>query len=141
MNDGTEWGNGAQILSAAVAAVALIVSIVSILRQRNDKAIEDIKSSQTKMEASFEADMKALREDDGRQFERIDKIEANLARVEADVRHLPTRDEVHRIDVKITEIGTRIEARFEALADKMDLVIAQNERAQDRLAEREDRSK
>jgi len=129
-NDGIEWGNLAQIGSFGVSALAFLVSSVAFFGKRNDEQITGLKT-----------DIKALRDDDARQFERIDKIEADIAGVKADVRHLPTREEVHRIDVRLSEIGARIEARFEALDDKMDTAISQMQRAQDRLAEREDRIK
>lgn len=84
--DGLDWGNFAQLWSAGAATLAFALSIFAFFRQRNDKAIDDIKT-----------DIKALRADDSRQFERIDKIEADLATVKSDVKHLPTVADVHEI--------------------------------------------
>ncbi len=94
MVNGGDWGNAAQIMSAGVAAVALILSALSFFRHGNEKAIDSIKE-----------DMKALRDDDARQFERIDKIEADLAGVKADVKHLPTVDDVHKIAIEQARQG------------------------------------
>lgn len=122
-----EWGSIAQWASPIVT---LFVAVWAVKRAGNKEAIDSLKDEIGK-----------LRDEDGRLFDRVDKVESRVATVETEIKHLPTKEEMHRIDTKITEIGARIEARFGALADKIDLVIQQNERAQDRLAEREDRAR
>lgn len=87
--DGLEWGSIAQLWAASTGTLAFVVSIWTLLRQRNDKAIDDIKT-----------DIKALRADDARQFERIDKIEADVAALKSDVKHLPTVADVHEIAIE-----------------------------------------
>lgn len=140
-NDAMEWGNIAQIWASSTGTLGFILSIWTLSRQRSDKALDGLQKSQDAIKTSFDSQLKELRADDARQFERIDKIEADIASVKADVRHLPTRDDVHKIELGVTALSSKLEARFEALCDKVDLVIQQNERAQDRLAEKEDRSK
>lgn len=126
--DGIEWGNIAQIWAAGISSLAFIVSMVAMFRQRNDKAIDEIKD-----------DIEGLSTNVGELYQQDKKLNERMATVETEIKHLPTRDELHRIDTKITAIGATLEARFEALSRQLGTIIAQNERAQDRLAEREDR--
>jgi hypothetical protein len=126
-----EWGTAGQW---AGTAAAIVIAVWGALTRRDQKAFDELKLSVNEA-------VRDLRDDDARQFERIDKLESDVSAVQVEIKHLPTRIEFHAVDVKITEIGSVIKARFEALADKIDTVIQQNERAQDRLAEREDRER
>lgn len=90
MKDGLEWGNVAQFLSAGAALVALIISIFSIFRQRNEK------------------DVSELRADQGRIFQRLDEIDQRVAKVEVEIEHVPTKDQLHALDVKITAQGATL---------------------------------
>lgn len=121
MSEGLEWGNVAQFWAAAVSSVALIVSVFAIFRNRDDKAFDEIKDDIVEL------------------FQQNKKTVERLTAVETEVKHLPTKEELHKIDTKITAIGATIDARFEAVTQQLGTIIAQNERAQDRLAEREDR--
>lgn len=124
-NDGLEWGTLAQWVGPWIgAAVAIVLALWGKFSRQDEQALSDIKD-----------DIAELRADDGRLFERVDKVEADIAAVKADVKHLPTREEVHRIDIKVTEIGSAIRN----VLDKVETVINQNERMQDRLIEREER--
>lgn len=117
MGDGVEWGNGAQVTSAIVAALAFCMSIFAIFRQHNDAAIKDVKASVSKLSDSVDKQFTELRKDDSRGFERIDKLEADLAGVKADVRHLPTADDVHAIDLKLAQQGEMLRSLTEAVAN------------------------
>jgi predicted nucleic acid-binding Zn-ribbon protein len=85
-----EWGNVAQFLSAGTAGVALIVSIFSMLRSRGEK------------------DVSELRGDLSRIFERLDETEQRLSKVEVEIEHVPTKDQLHALDVKITAQGATL---------------------------------
>lgn len=126
-----EWGSLGQW---AGPIVAVLISLWAAFSKRGEKAIEEVKTS-------LNDAIKALRDDDARQFERIDRLEADVTAVKVEIKHLPTRDEFHQIDVKVSRIDAKIDARFDAITMKIDTVIQQNERAQDRLAEREDRAR
>lgn len=129
MKDGLEWGTLAQWVGPWITGViAIIIALRGNSSRRDEKALDGLKE-----------DIDELRKDDARLFERADKIEQRMAAVETEIKHLPTREEMHRIDTKITAIGATLEARFESLSQQLGTIIAQNERAQDRLAEREDR--
>jgi hypothetical protein len=124
-----EWGTAGQW---AGTFAAIVIAVWGALSRRDQKAFDELKTSLN--EAVHD-----LREDDERQFERIDRLEADVTAVKVEIKHLPTRDEFHQIDVKVSRIDAKIDARFDAMTQKIDTVIQQNERAQDRLAEREDR--
>lgn len=120
MSEGIEWGNVAQIFGPWITSgVAIAIAIWGNYNERDQNALKEIKL------------------DMGRLFERQDKTDQRLAAVEKEIEHLPTRTEVHALAVKVSEIGATINARFQSLGEKLDLVIAQNERAQDRLADKE----
>lgn len=126
---GVEWGSIAQWVAPWVSsAAALLIALWAAFSRRDEATLSAIRD-----------DIDELRKDDARLFERVDKVEQRMATVETEIKHLPTREEVHRIDVKITGIAATLEARFESLSRQIDTLISQNERAQDRLAEREDR--
>jgi hypothetical protein len=126
-----EWGTAGQW---AGTFAAIVIAVWGALSRRDQKAFDELKTSLN--EAVHD-----LREDDARQFERIDRLEADVTAVQVEIKHLPTRDEFHQIDVKVSRIDAKIDARFDAMTQKIDTVIQQNERAQDRLAEREDRER
>jgi len=158
-----EMGTAAQWVSAAIAALAFVMSIRALMDRTNRERLDGIKTDVSAMRTSFEkvlsdqktsfekaigdqkkefsAAMTELRQDDSRQFQRIDQLEADVTAVQVEIKHLPTRDEFHQIDVKVSRIDAKIDARFDAITQKIDTVIQQNERAQDRLAEREDRER
>lgn len=138
MNEGIEWGNVAQIFGPWITSgVAIAIAIWGNYNERDQNALNEIKDSVDVLRRDNKAENQAVRRDMGRLFERQDKTDQKLAAVEKEVEHLPTRNEVHALAVKVTEIGATINARFQSLGEKLDLVIAQNERAQDRLADKE----
>lgn len=138
MNEGIEWGNVAQIFGPWITSgVAIAIAIWGNYNERDQNALNEIKDSVEVLRRDNKAENEAVRRDMGRLFERQDKTDQKLAAVEKEVEHLPTRNEVHALAVKVTEIGATINARFQSLGEKLDLVIAQNERAQDRLADKE----
>lgn len=126
-----EWGTAGQW---AGTFAAIVIAVWGALSKRDQKAFDELK-------LSVNDAVRDLREDDARQFERIDRLEADIAAVQVEIKHLPTSDEFHQIDVKVARIDAKIDARFDAMTQKIDTVIQQNERAQDRLAEREDRER
>jgi chromosome segregation ATPase len=126
-----EWGTASQW---AGTLAAIVIAVWGALSKRDQKAFDELKASLNKA-------VDDLRDDDARQFERIDKLESEVTALEVEIKHLPTRDEFHQIDIKVSRIDAKIDARFDAITQKIDTVIQQNERAQDRLAEREDRER
>jgi len=114
--DGMEWGNAAQIGSFGISALAFLVSAIAFFRRRNDEQIERLEESQAKANADIKADIKALRDDDARQFERIDTLEAEIASLKADVRHLPRTEDLHKIALEQTRQGETLRGFGEVLA-------------------------
>lgn len=111
-----EWGTLGQW---AGPLVAILISLWAAFSSRDQKALDELK-----------ADRNTL-------FKRVDDVERDVATIKVDIKHLPTKDEFHELDNMLASL----DAKFDAMLDKMDVVIAQNERAQDRLAEREDRER
>lgn len=130
MND-IAWGTASQW---AGTLAAIVIAVWGALSKRDEKAFDELK-------ATFNRAVLDLRKDDARLFERIDRLEADMTAQKVEIKHLPTRQEFHAMDVKVSRIEAKIDARFEAITGKIDTVIQQNERAQDRLAEREDRER
>ncbi len=126
-----EWGTAGQW---AGTAAAIVIAVWGALTRRDQKAFDELKTGLNKA-------VDDVPEDDARQFERIDRLESEVTALEVEIKHLPTRDEFHQIDIKVSRIDAKIDARFDAMTQKIDTVIQQNERAQDRLAEREDRER
>ena len=138
MNEGIEWGNLAQIFGPWItSAVAVAIAVWGNFNTRDQNALNEIKESVEVLRRDSKAENEAVRRDMGRLFERQDRTDQKLAAVEKEVEHLPTRTEVHALAMKVTEIGATINTRFQSLGEKLDIFIAQNERAQDRLADKE----
>lgn len=125
--DGMEWGNLAQLGSFGVSALAFLISAVAFFGQRNDKQIDGLKKSQTdavekleaaqcKATADLKADIRALRDDDARQFERIDTLDTEIASLKADVRHLPRTEDLHKIALEQARQGETLRGFGEVLA-------------------------
>ncbi len=110
-----DWGTAGQW--AGVVA-AIMIAIWGASSKRNDKAIEELKDDRTRL------------------FERVDDIERELAGVKSDVRHLPTREEMHDLDIKIT----RVDSKLDAVLDRLGAMIAQNLRTEERAVEAERRA-
>lgn len=68
-----------------------------------------------------------------RLYARVDKIDLRLVKTETELAHLPTRNEFHHIDTKLTSLSVHMEAATKSFQ----AMVALHERAQDRLAERE----
>ncbi|MBY6244122.1 DUF2730 family protein [Methylosinus sp. Sm6] len=107
-----DWGTAAQW---AGTAAALAIAVWSRFSNRSDD------------------DVKGMQSDLRRLFERVDGVEVRIGKIEVEVEHLPTKDEVHAIDVKITTL----DARVAAMIERVNTLINLYERAQDRLAEAE----
>lgn len=130
-NDGLEWGTLAQWVGPWVtSAVAILIALWGNFSRRDEQALDGLKN-----------DIEGLSENVGELYQQDKKLNERMATVENEIKHLPTRDELHRIDTKITAIGATLDARFESISRQIGTLISQNERAQDRLAEREERSK
>lgn len=107
-----DWGTAAQW---AGTATALVLAVWGKFSNRNDQ------------------DVKGVQSDLRRLFERVDDVEVRIGKIEVEVDHLPTKDEVHAIDSKIMGLSARVEAMIE----RLNTLIHLYERAQDRLAEAE----
>lgn len=109
-----DWGTAAQW---AGTGTAIVIAVSGGFLRRNDQ------------------DVKGMQSDLRRLFERLDNVEVRVGKIEVEVKHMPTKDEVHAIDVKITTLGTRVDSMIERVSTLIHLY----ERAQDRLAEAESR--
>lgn len=138
MNEGIEWGNLAQIFGPWITSgVAVAIAIWGNFNTRDQNALSEIKDSVDDLRKENKGENDAVRRDISRLFERQDMTDREVAALKKEVEHLPTKNELHEVRLKVTEIGATISARFQSLGEKLDLVIAQNERAQDRLADKE----
>jgi hypothetical protein len=81
-----DLGNGAQLISAAVACIALVLSLLN------------------------------LRSQAGRETRaRLDRHEARIASLETDLRHMPDLKSMQRLEVGLTELRGEMRAMAEAL--------------------------
>lgn len=135
MNDAIQWGTVAQWVSPVVA---ILLAIWAVIRSGNKEAFDTLSTKIDSGLRDIKGDIQALRADDARLFERSDKKEARLSAIETEMRHIPTRDEFHELDKRLVRLDEKIAASFESLDEKITTIIAQNERAQERLARRED---
>ncbi len=110
-----DWGTVGQ-WAGVLSAVA--IALWGATSKRNDRAIEELKGDRTRL------------------FERVDGIDREIATVKADVRHLPTREEMHSLALQIT----RVDGKLDAVLDKINALVAQNTRAEERAFEAERRA-
>lgn len=109
-----DWGTAAQW---AGTAAALVIAVWSRFSNRSDQ------------------DVKGIQSDLRRLFERVDGVEGRVGKIEVEIEHLPTKDEFHALDSKITGLASK----FDAMAERINTLVALYERAQDRLAEADKR--
>lgn len=106
MDPGTLPQWGALVL----ALTSLAISIISSRSARNDKKLEALDAQDA-------------------------VLEARLTRVEADMRHMPDLDTVHRMEMAIS----RIEGKFDVLDERLRPIAHQASRIQDAMLQRTDK--
>lgn len=109
-----EIGSFAQIGSLAIAAIALVISVLGASRK------------------GWEERVKAARDATEEAHKRITEIDARIVRLERDVQHLPDKDLAHRMEMSIA----RLEGRLETMDERLKPVAAMAARMQEHLLER-----
>ena len=116
-----DWGTAGQW--AGVLA-AITIAIWGAMSKRNEKQIEGLGS-----------DIRELKGDRNTLFKRLDTVERDVAVIRSEVEHLPTKDEMHVLEMKV--VG--IDGKMDAMLDKIGTLIGQNARAEERVIEAERR--
>jgi outer membrane murein-binding lipoprotein Lpp len=114
-----DWGTAAQW--AGVIA-ALLIAIWGAMNKRDDKLFEGIST-----------DICELKTDRTTLFVRVDKIERDVAVIRSEVEHLPTKEEMHELELKLVTLG----GKMDTLIDKVSTLVAQYARAEERVLEAE----
>lgn len=128
-NDGIEWGTLAQWVGPWVTSgVAIVLALVGSFSRRDEKALD-----------SIEEKIEGLTENVGELYQQDKALTTRIATVENEIKHLASREDVGSVKAEVHTLKAVVEAKFDGLSRQLATIIAQNERAQDRLAEREDR--
>jgi prefoldin subunit 5 len=101
-----DWGNAAQLASAAVAITALSISIVTAMRADLKKVLKDIDQD-------------------------VDLLKDRMHTVEEHIRHLPAADTTHRLEKSIVEL----QGQLAVVSERLRPVAAISDRLQDFLIE------
>ncbi len=117
-----DWGTAGQW---AGVLTAIAISIWGAMSKRNEREIQVLRD-----------EIGDLKKDRNDLFKRVDHMGVQLARIEADLEHLPTKDEMHDIEMKV--VG--IDGKMDAMLDKIVTLIGQNARAEERVIEAERRA-
>ncbi|MFT4099118.1 MAG: DUF2730 family protein [Rhodoblastus sp.] len=123
-----EFGNFAQIASAALGFIGFATAVWSSRTKRFD---DKIAALATKGETADSA----LRADIARSFQRIDGTEQRLARVENELAHLPNKDMVHSLQLGME----RLQGQMAALVERVTPLARSVDRVEQSLLERADR--
>lgn len=114
-----DWGTAAQWVGTATA-VAL--GVWANFSKKSDKALDGLTEN-----------VKGVQGDLRRLFERVDGVEGRVGKIEVEVEHLPTKDEFHQLHTQLT----KLDAKFDSVLYKIDTLVAQYERAEDRAIQAE----
>lgn len=114
-----DWGTAAQW---AGTATAISLGVWAAFSKKSEKALEGL-----------EHDVHGVQSDLRRLFERVDGVENRVGKIEVEVEHLPTKDEFHQLHTQIT----KLDAKFDSVLYKLDTLVAQYERAEDRAIQAE----
>jgi len=109
-----EIGSLAQIGSLAIAALAVVISVLGSSRKGWEERIK------AAVGATDEVDL------------RVTEIERRIVRLERDIQHLPDKDLAHRMEMSIA----RLEGRLETMDERLKPVAAMAARMQEHLLER-----
>jgi len=116
-----EWGTAAQWFSPMVA---IAISIWAALSRRGEKAFDELK--QTVTEA-----IEALRGEDARIFNRLDAVESRCSSIEAELRHLPSKDAMHNLEKSLL----KMEGKIDVISAKVEPIKAISDRIQENMME------
>jgi hypothetical protein len=110
---------------------ALVISVGTIvwgwLRSGDRKELDGIR---TRLRELGEADSR-LAEADGKLDERADRHDRRIQAIESDIKHLPDREQAHRMELAIE----RLSGRVDTLAKGIEPVAAISERWQELILE------
>jgi hypothetical protein len=124
---GIDWGTAPQWISGVVSFMAFGVSLRAMSTKASDDKIDALKSDIGDVKASITSLDKRVLSEDARIFERQDEAESRLARLETELQHLPTKDSLHAIEVKLTEQGTMLRALMATLDRLQNHLLAREE--------------
>lgn len=109
-----EIGSLAQMGSLAIAALALIVSLLAASRK------------------GWEERIKACNEETDLVHKRVSEVDSRVTRLERDMEHLPDKDATHRMEMAIV----RLEGRLETMDERLKPVASIATRMQEVLMEK-----
>lgn len=119
-----EWGNVAQILSALVALLAFFLSVRAIANRSNQEKLDRIETSLATIDDR-------MRKEDARIFSRLDGLESRTASIEAELRHLPSKDALHHLEKALL----KMEGKIDVIAARVEPIKAISERIQESMLE------
>lgn len=105
-----DWGNAAQLASAAVAITALSISIVTAMRADLKKVLKDLDQD-------------------------VDLLKDRMHSVEEHLKHLPDTATTHRLEKTMFEL----QGRLDVLGEKLKPVAAVSDRLQEFLLKQAER--
>lgn len=119
ISNSVDWGTAAQW---AGVMTAIAIAIWGALSKRDDKRLDGLNG-----------DICELKADRTTLFVRVDKIERDVAVIRSEVEHLPTKEEMHELELKIVMLN----GKMDTLIDKVSTLVAQYARAEERVLEAE----
>ncbi|CAN7165875.1 hypothetical protein LJR234_000343 [Mesorhizobium amorphae] len=132
-----------QLLAWIVAANTIInfgTTVYTLMSARATKAIEGIKALDGKISALSEERQKAS----DKVGERFQKVESRLLKIEADMEHMPDREQANALALAIEKLSGRVgilderlTGRIETLSERLNPVQAMASRLQELEFERE----
>ncbi len=120
MND-FEWGTVGQWISPMVA---IGISIWAALSRRGEKALDELKKLLNEA-------IEALRAEDARLFNRLDSVESRCSSIEAELRHLPSKDAMHNLEKSLL----KMEGKIDVISAKVEPIKAISDRIQENMLE------
>ena len=124
----TDWGNLAQIAAALVGIAGFLTSLWAARSKRFDDKIDAVIRKN-------ESAVDGLRPDIARAFERIDRAESCIARVENELAHLPNKDMVHALQLGMSEL----KGQMATLVERVAPIARSIDRVEQSLIERADK--
>lgn len=124
MTEGVEWGTVAQWAGACVAFLAFVVSIRAMMNKPNQERLEEIKTSLSNID-------ERMRNEDARIFNRLDAVESRCSSIEAELRHLPSKDAMHNLEKALL----KMEGKIDVISAKVEPIKAISERIQENMME------
>lgn len=119
---GIEWGSAPQWISGMVALIAFLISVRAMSSKASDDKIDKVEQALLakigEVKSAVDGLDKREREEGARIFERLDSSETRVAKLEVEIEHMPTKDALHDLDVKITKQSAMLESML-AIVDRL----------------------